>query len=392
MNKPELPSSLSADIELRNTPLYDLHLEHGGKMVDFAGWAMPVQYGMGIMGEHLHCRQKAALFDVSHMGQVTLRPADPAVGLQDIASQMEALVPSDLISMPIGKARYTLFTNQDGGIMDDLIVSNCGDHLFVVLNAAMRSQDISHMHANLAGVEIHELTDHALLALQGPLALDVLASLLESYGERQSSASVRQLKFMQTAEFNIGSVPCRVSRLGYTGEDGFELSIPAINATEIARELLGHEDCALAGLGARDTLRLESGLCLYGNDIDHSTSPVEAELAWTIPARRRKEGGFPGFERIHQELIDGVARQRVGIRAAGRAIARQGTDISSLNAKVIGSVTSGSFSPSLQAPIAMAYVESKFAEVDTQINLIVRGKPHLGSVCMLPFVAQNYQR
>ena len=259
---------------LKRTPLYDLHRELGGKMVDFAGWDMPVHYPMGIMGEHRHCRTKAALFDVSHMGQVILRGAGAAEG-------MEALCPQDFTTLPVGKARYGFFTNEGGGIMDDLIVSNGGDHLFVVVNAAMRHQDIPHMRTHLAGVDLSEQHDHALVAVQGPAAEAIVGELCPL---------ARGLKFMETTMADIAGVRCRVSRLGYTGEDGYEISIPQAQATGIARAFLAHEDCAPAGLGARDSLRLEAGLCLYGHDIDPSTTPVEAGLIWAMQKRRRGQG------------------------------------------------------------------------------------------------------
>ncbi|MGB0412528.1 MAG: glycine cleavage system aminomethyltransferase GcvT, partial [Pikeienuella sp.] len=238
----------------QRTPLYDLHVELGGKMVDFAGWEMPVQFPMGIMGEHKHCREKAALFDVSHMGQVILRG-------EDIATKLEGICPQAFTALKEGKARYGFFTNAEGGVMDDLIVSNAGDHFYVVVNASMRHQDIPHMKANLEGVEVTEIFDRALIAVQGPSAEDVVGALCPA---------ARDLAFMQTTVANINGIECRVSRLGYTGEDGYEISIPEAHATDIARAFLAHEDCEPAGLGARDSLRLEAGLCLYGNDIDQS--------------------------------------------------------------------------------------------------------------------------
>ncbi|MFV2033775.1 MAG: glycine cleavage system aminomethyltransferase GcvT, partial [Halocynthiibacter sp.] len=248
----------------RRTPLYDLHVELGGKMVDFAGWEMPVQYPMGIMGEHSHCRQKAALFDVSHMAQVELRG-------EGAAEALEALVPASITPLKEGRARYTFFTNDAGGIMDDLIVANAADHLFVVVNASMRDQDIPHMRAHLDGVEVVEITDRALVAVQGPKAVDVVGALCPA---------AREMAFMQTMVADILGASCRISRLGYTGEDGYEISIPEARADEIARTFLTHPDCAPAGLGARDSLRLEAGLCLYGNDIDTGTSPAAAQLGW----------------------------------------------------------------------------------------------------------------
>ncbi len=360
----------------KRTPLYDLHVELGGKMVDFAGWEMPVQYPMGIMGEHNQCRSKAALFDVSHMGQVILRG-------ENAAGKLEALVPSALTALPEGKARYTFFTNESGGIMDDLIVSNAGDHLFVVVNASMRHQDIPHMAANLDGVEVTEIFDRALVAVQGPKAEDVVGALCPA---------VRDLKFMETILGDILGVECRISRLGYTGEDGFEISIPQDNAVEICRAFLAHEDCEPAGLGARDSLRLEAGLCLYGNDIDNDTSPIEASLLWAIQKRRREEGGFPGAARIQRDIAEGTARKLVGIKPEGRSPARHGVEVQSLDGTAIGIVTSGGFGPTVGAPVAMGYVKTGHDKPDEKVNLLIRGKAHPATIVALPFVKQNYKR
>jgi len=360
----------------RRTPLYDLHIELGGKMVDFAGWDMPVQYPLGIMGEHKHCRAKAALFDVSHMGQVLLHG-------ESAAAQMETLCPQAFTALPEGKARYALFTNEDGGILDDLIVSNAGDHLFVVVNAALRDQDIPLMQNALKDVTVTEVTDHALIALQGPAAESVLASLCPAAAD---------LTFMQTTTAEILDTRCRISRLGYTGEDGYEISIPEDRAIEIARALLAHEDCEAAGLGARDSLRMEAGLCLYGNDISQSVTPVEAGLTWAIQKRRRTEGGFPGADKIQDQLQNGAARKLVGIRPAGRAPARAGVEIQTADGTAIGEITSGGFGPTVNGPIAMGYVASDHAEPGTEITLIIRGKPQPATIHPLPFVQQNYKR
>jgi len=360
----------------KRTPLYDLHVELGGKMVDFAGWEMPVQYPMGIMGEHNHTRTKAGLFDVSHMGQVILRG-------EGVAEKLETLVPSALTTLKEGKARYTFFTNDDGGIMDDLIVANAGDHLFVVVNASMRQQDIPHMVQHLDGIEVTEILDRALVAIQGPAAENVVGDLCPA---------ARALTFMQTTVAEILGVECRISRLGYTGEDGFEISIPQDKAVEICRAFLAHEDCAPVGLGARDSLRLESGLCLYGNDIDNATSPVEASLTWAMQKRRREEGGFPGAARIQRELADGPAKKLVGIKPTGRAPARAGVEVQDLDGNPIGTITSGGFGPTVGAPVAMGYVTTKHSEPATQINLIIRGKAQPATIVALPFVTQNYKR
>ncbi|MFV2051885.1 glycine cleavage system aminomethyltransferase GcvT [Aliiroseovarius sp. YM-037] len=360
----------------RRTPLYDLHVELGGKMVDFAGWEMPVQYPMGIMGEHTQCREKAALFDVSHMAQVLVK-GDGAL------EALESLVPAALSTLPEGKARYTFFTNENGGIMDDLIVSNAGGYVFIVVNASMRDQDIPHMRAGLPDHEVIEVTDRALIAVQGPKAEAVVAALCPE---------AANLKFMETVAADIKGAKCRVSRLGYTGEDGYEISIPEAHAEEIARAFLAHEDCEPAGLGARDSLRLEAGLCLYGNDIDQDTTPIEANLNWAIQKRRREEGGFPGAERILKQLADGPSRKLVGILPDGRAPARAGVEIQDAEGNSVGSITSGGFGPTVQGPVAMGYVSADHAEVGTKLNLIVRGKAQPATVAALPFVQQNYKR
>lgn len=360
----------------KRTPLYDLHIELGGKMVDFAGWDMPVNYPMGIMGEHKQCREKAALFDVSHMGQVILRG-------QDVGEKLETLCPQAFASLKEGKARYGFFTNAKGGIMDDLIVANAGDHFFVVVNAALRHQDIPHMQAHLDDVEVTEIFDRALAAVQGPSAEDVVGTLCPA---------ARDLTFMETTLAEIEGVECRISRLGYTGEDGFEISIPQEHAVQITRALLAHDDCEPAGLGARDSLRLEAGLCLYGNDIDQGTSPIEANLAWAIQKRRKEEGGFPGADRIQRELAHGPSRKLVGIQPDGRAPARQGVEIQDTDGNPIGQITSGSFGPTVGGPVAMGYVASGHDEPGTEVTLIIRGKPQPAHVVDLPFVKQNYKR
>lgn len=360
----------------KRTPLYDLHVELGGKMVDFAGWEMPVQYPMGVMGEHKHCRAKAALFDVSHMGQVILKG-------EGAATKLEALVPAALTALPEGKARYTFFTNEAGGIMDDLIVANAGDHLFLVVNASMRHQDIPHMKAHLDGIEVIEIFDRALIAVQGPAAETVVAALCPA---------VVDMGFMETIVADIKGVSCRISRLGYTGEDGFEISIPEEEAQNIARAFLAHEDCEPAGLGARDSLRLEAGLCLYGSDIDNDTSPIEASLLWAIQKRRREEGGFPGAERIQKEIAQGAARKLVGIKPDGRAPARSGVEVQTLSGETIGAITSGGFGPTVGAPVAMGYVTKSHSAPGEKVNLIIRGKAQPAEIVSLPFVQQNYKR
>ena len=360
----------------KRTPLYDLHIENSAKMVDFAGWDMPIQYTTGIMAEHNQCRERAAIFDVSHMGQVVLKG-------QEVGQKLEALCPQAYATLKDGKARYGFFTNEAGGIMDDLIVSNMGDHFFVVVNAALRDQDIPHMRAHLKEVEVTEILDCALIALQGPAAEVVLAA---------HCPQAVELKFMEATFADIDGVPCRVSRLGYTGEDGYEISIPEADAERITKLLLSHEDCALAGLGARDSLRLEAGLCLYGNDIDQGTTPIEASLGWAIQKRRKEEGGFPGAKIIQDQLANGAPRTLVGLRPLGRAPARAQVEVLSKEGNKIGHVTSGCFGPTYQGPVAMGYVNTAYAAVGTEVVLIVRGKSNPAEVVALPFIPQNYKR
>ena len=345
-------------------------------MVNFAGWEMPVQYHAGIKSEHEQCRNRAAVFDVSHMGQVTLHG-------ENAAKELEGLVPSNIEGLPEGKARYTFFTNEAGGILDDIIVSNAGDCLFVVVNASMRDQDIMHLQAKLSGVEVREIMDRALIAVQGPKAEEVVANF---------APVARDLKFMETTTATILDSECRISRLGYTGEDGYEISMPSSASEEITRTILNHEECSPAGLGARDSLRMEAGLCLYGNELTPSTSPVEAQLTWAIQKRRREEGGFPGDERILGEMTQGTARKLVGIMPEGRAPAREGTEIADLDGKNIGSITSGGFGPTVNGPISIGYVPTSHSEPGTRLTLIVRGKAQPAKVSSLPFVKQNYKR
>ncbi len=362
--------------DLARTRLYDLHREYGAKLVPFAGYEMPLQFPEGILAEHRWCREQAALFDVSHMGQVAIRGASATTAL-------ERLVPGDILSLAPGRARYTVLTDEHGGILDDLIVSNAQDHLFLVVNAACKSADLDHLRAHLEPeCTVEELADRALLALQGPAAARVLGRL--------APAAVG-LRFMQAAAMEVTGVPCRVSRLGYTGEDGFEISVPAIEATALARALLSQPEVRPAGLGARDSLRLEAGLCLYGHDIDRNTTPVEAGLGWTIGKRRREEGGFPGAEVILRQLAEGAPRRLVGILPEGRAPAREGTLIHRDGA-TIGRVTSGGFGPSVGRPVAMGYVAMTEATGGNAVTLRLRGRDEPARVVALPFVAHRYQR
>jgi aminomethyltransferase len=361
---------------LSTTPLDALHRELGARMVDFAGWAMPVQYPSGILKEHAQARERAALFDVSHMGQVLIEGPEAAAAI-------ERLVPADIQSLEAGRARYTQLTNDAGGIIDDLIITATATGLFVVVNAGGREGDLAHLEAGLPGHEVRLLADRALLALQGPAAVDVLAAM---------APEVAELAFMQSREMTLSGLDIRVSRLGYTGEDGFEISVHADHAAKLARTLLASEHVAPAGLGARDSLRLEAGLCLYGHDIDATTSPVEASLAWTIGKRRRAEGGFPGAERILRELQDGPARRLVGLRPEGRAPAREGAAIRDEAGAEIGRVTSGGFGPTVQGPIAMGYVETRLREPGTRLVVELRGKPVPAEIAKLPFVPHRYHR
>ncbi len=359
---------------LQRTPLYDFHRSLGAKLVPFAGYEMPVQYAAGILAEHLHCRAKAGLFDVSHMGQVRIDGGDAARAL-------ETLVPGDIADLAPGRMRYTLLTNDDAGIRDDFMVTNRGDHLFLVVNAGPKAADIGYFRAHLASVT--PLPDRALLAVQGPQAAAVMARL---------APAASGLGFMASAAMAVDGVPCFVSRSGYTGEDGFEISVPADAAERVARRLLAEPEMLPIGLGARDTLRLEAGLCLYGHDIDDTTTPIEADLGWAVAKRRRQEGGYPGAAVIARQLADGVARRRVGIRPDDRTPARDGTIIVGGDGAAIGRVTSGGFGPTLGAPIAMGYVDAAHAAAGTPVGLVVRGTTRPAHVAALPFVPHRYHR
>ena len=378
MNEPGPDSSAAA---LRRTPLYELHRARGAKMVPFAGYEMPVQYPAGIIAEHLHTRAQAGLFDVSHMGQIRLRGAEAARAL-------EALVPGDLQALMPRQMRYTLLLNDRGGILDDLMATRvpeeAGDGLMLVVNAACKEADLAHLQAYLdRAVAIEPQFERALLALQGPAAAAVLARF---------AAGVERMKFMSAAEVSIAGTPCSITRSGYTGEDGFEISVSAEQAAGIAERLLGEPEVMPIGLGARDTLRLEAGLCLYGHDIDETTTPIEAGLAWTIGKRRRAEGGFPGAAMILRQLAEGTARRRVGIRPDGRAPAREGTVITDPAGQRIGTVTSGGFGPSVGAPIAMGYVDAAHNAEGSALSLIVREVARPAHVARLPFVPTRYYR
>jgi aminomethyltransferase len=366
-----------AALPLRRTPLHALHVALGARMVPFAGYEMPVQYKTGIIAEHLHTRARAGLFDVSHMGQIALRGARAVEAL-------EALVPGDIAALVAGRMRYTLLLNEAGGIRDDLMATRRADGLALVVNAACKEADLAHLRGRLgAAVTVEPSFERALLALQGPLAASVLARFVPG---------IDRIPFMSAAQGVIRGVAVGITRSGYTGEDGYEISIAPGHAVAVAETLLAEPEVAPIGLGARDTLRLEAGLCLYGHDIDETTTPIEAGLAWTVGKRRREEGGFPGAGRILRELADPPARRRVGIRPADRAPAREGSAILDTAGEQIGTVTSGGFGPSLNAPIAMGYVARANAAIGTPVSLVVRDVPRAALVTVMPFVPTRYYR
>lgn len=369
----------TTEARLRHTPLYDLHRELGAKMVPFAGYAMPVQYGTGILKEHLHTRAKAGLFDTSHMGQASLSGIDGA----DPAHALERLTPADLLGVKSGHQRYGLLLNEAGGIADDFMTLRLAgeDALHLVVNAATKDTDFAYIAEKLQGLaQLKPCADRALLALQGPASESVLQVL---------QPLVADLVFMQGMRTKLAGIPAIVTRSGYTGEDGFEISVSNADAPELARILLAHPDVLPIGLGARDSLRLEAGLCLYGHDITTQTNPAEAGLIWSVGKRRRQDMDFPGAKKT----LDGnPVRRRVGLKLQGAGIAREGTEIADPTGRSIGVVTSGGFAPSLNAPIAMGYVEYAFAAVDTPVSLIVRGRVIPACVTAMPFISQNYKR
>lgn len=370
---------------LKRTPLYALHSELGGKMVPFAGYEMPVQYPLGVLKEHLHTRAKAGLFDVSHMGQAFLTGPDH----ETVAAALETLVPGEIAKLGPGRLRYTMLLNEDGGILDDLMVTrplspDDDGRLMLVVNAACKTADYAHIQAKLPdNVKLEPVEERALLAIQGPAAAAVMG---------QWCPQASEMGFMTARSAEFDRIGCHISRCGYTGEDGYEISVAAGKAGQIARTLLSHDDVEAIGLGARDSLRLEAGLCLYGHDIDETTSPVEANLVWSMSKRRRAEGGFPGAERIQRELSEGPSRLRVGIQPEGKAPAREGTEIADANATPIGVVTSGGFGPSADGPVAMGYVQSAHAAPGTSVALMVRGSARPARVAEMPFVPHRFFR
>ena len=380
--------TIAATDTLKRTPLHWLHVEQKARMVPFAGYEMPVQYADGILKEHLHVRTAAGLFDVSHMGQFDVRPAGSSV--RDAAAAIESLMPVDLQTLVVGRQRYALLTNEQGGIRDDLMIANRDDRLSIVANAACKDADEVYLRSALSrACTIERRDDRALLALQGPAAEAVLAGI---------ASAVAAMRFMDVREVDLLGTACVVSRSGYTGEDGFEISVPATSVEDVARKLMENPQVALIGLGARDSLRLEAGLCLYGSDLDTTTTPVEAALEWSIQASRRsggsRTGGFPGADVILKQLVQGAQRRRVGLRPEGRAPIRQGTQLFAdlQSATPIGSVTSGGFGPSVNVPIAMGYVSASSASVDNPIYAELRGERVPTRIAPLPFTSPKYRR
>ena len=375
---------MSTAADLLKTPLHALHLELGARMVPFAGYSMPVQYPAGLMAEHLHTRAAAGLFDVSHMGQLRLEGGDAAAAF-------ETLMPVDVVDLPVGKQRYGLLLNEEGGILDDLMFFNRGTDIFVIVNGACKVADIDHIESRIGKrCEVIPMPEMALLALQGPQAVTALARI---------APEVARLVFMTGGAFQVGDAECFITRSGYTGEDGFEISVPADQAEPLARLLLAQPEVKPIGLGARNSLRLEAGLCLYGNDIDTTTTPVEAGLNWAMQKVRRtggaRAGGFPGAEKILAQLAGtpgSVARKRVGLVALERIPVRDHTELQDLAGQRIGEVTSGLLGPSIDRPVAMGYVGPEHAALGTRVNAIVRGKPVPMEVSAMPFVPNRYFR
>jgi glycine cleavage system T protein (aminomethyltransferase) len=374
-----------AESELKQTPLHDLHEELGARMVAFAGYSMPVQFKAGIMAEHLHTRSKAGLFDVSHMGQAFLVGPDH----ETTARALEALTPSNFIELKLGRQRYTVLLNDEGGIIDDLMVTRSvsaddDGRLMLVVNAGRKDVDYAHFRARLPdNVRLEVVDDRALIAVQGPEAVAAVAA---------HAPKAADLAFMSAASMEFDGIDCHIARAGYTGEDGVEMSVPAGAAEPIARALLADDRVEPIGLGARDSLRLEAGLCLYGHDIDETTSPVEGGITFCMQKRRREEGGFPATERIQAELREGPGRLRVGLRVEGKAPAREGAEIALPDGPVIGMVTSGGFAPTVGAPIAMGYVPTEHSELGTKLELIVRNRRLPAVVADMPFVPNRYYR
>ena len=369
----------------QKTPLHALHVELGARMAPFAGYEMPINYPAGVLAEHLHTRKSAGLFDVSHMGQALIEAADHAA----VAGFLEALCPADFLNLVPGRQRYTQLLNENGGIVDDLMVTRppgADGALRLVVNAARKDVDFALIRERMpSSVRLTPLPESALIALQGPLAATTLASLAPGEG-------LETMPFMSARPVRLAGFETLVSRSGYTGEDGYEISLASVQAESFARLLLSQPEVAPIGLGARDSLRLEAGLCLYGHELDETVDPIEAALSWSVQKRRRVDGGFPGAKRVQDALANGPGRQRAGIRPEGRAPAREGAEIVSVDGAPLGVVTSGGFGPSVGAPIAMGYVARAHAEVGTPVSLMVRGKPLSARVVTLPFHPHGYYR
>jgi aminomethyltransferase len=374
---------MDAPADLKTTALANAHRELGARMVPFAGYLMPVQYALGVLGEHLWTRDHAGLFDVSHMGQGVLVGPDH----ETVARALEALLPSDILNLAPGQQRYSMLLADDGGILDDLMVSRPTEvdgEIVLIVNASNKDADWQHIARRLpANVELRRRDDLALIALQGPQAVEVFARFCPG---------VRELSFMRCGSFDVEGIPVQVSRSGYTGEDGVEISVPAQSAEKLWNLLMAEPEVRAIGLGARDSLRLEAGLCLHGHDIDASTNPVEADLTWALQKRRRLEGGFPGADVVLAALRDGPSRKRVGLRPTGRAPAREGCEIQSVDGQTIGRITSGGFGPSADGPVAMGYVDQGQAAPGTSVNLIVRGEARPATIVPMPFVPHRYKR
>jgi aminomethyltransferase len=390
---PPLLAAIAHGTGMKRTSLYDLHLSLGAKMVEFAGYAMPVQYADGVLKEHIHTRTKAGLFDVSHMGQAFLTTTRGMLGTDeahaDIADAIETLLPGEIRKLKKGGMRYSVLLNEDGGIMDDLMVTRPVREgkqglLFLVVNAACKDDDFAHIEKSLSSrAKLEIANDRSLLALQGPSASKVLDAIVPGCASQT---------FMTMKPYDWNGAYLIVSRCGYTGEDGFEVSVPNDHAERLAKAMLTHPDVAPIGLGARDSLRLEAGLCLYGHDIDTTTSPVEGNIAFALGKRRKEEGNFPGAKRILKELRESPMRLRVGLKPEGRAPAREGTEIVDAKGAKIGVVTSGGFGPTLGGPLAMGYVDAAHSKTGTPVQLMVRGKPMPAVVADMPFVPHTYYR
>lgn len=369
------------------TKLYDMHVAHGAKMVPFAGYEMPVQYPLGVMKEHLHCREQAGLFDVSHMGQAFIIADDGS--FETAAAFMETLVPCDVKSLEPGQQRYTQFLAEDGGILDDLMVSRLGmdghQHwVYLVVNAGCKDDDFAHIEKYLPdGLKLKILEDMSLIALQGPKAVDVVAKYIPE---------AATMPFMSSLDTPLEGMWCHISRSGYTGEDGYEIAVKHTDVEAMCALFLSHDEVEFIGLGARDSLRLEAGLCLYGHDIDPTTSPIEAGLIWSIQKHRREEGGFLGAARVQKDIAERPPRRRVGIQPEGRAPAREGTIIQNNKGQDIGVITSGGFGPSIGGPVAMGYVKRRYSRIGTEVNLLIRGKAKPAKIIKLPFVPNNFYR